>query len=113
MNRKLIGLTILIGIVLFLSAACRLVTGSVTTPSPAPEITNTLPAATQAQGTALDGKALLEERCSVCHSLGYIYNSRGTPQQWAAVVAAMKANGAMLNPQEEKILDDYLAKNFQ
>jgi cytochrome c5 len=103
MNKKLISITILLGIAILISAACRLATGAGPTVS----------TVTQAHGTAVDGKTLLEERCSVCHSLGYIYNSRGTAAQWKAVVSMMKDNGAVLSPQEEKILDDYLAKNFQ
>jgi len=135
MNKKLIGLATLLGITIFLSAACRLVTGGVSAPStatvaaslvqtnkntetpaanlppPASETASPIPA-TEAPTTAIDGKALLEDRCSVCHSLGYIYNSRGTADQWVAVVSIMISNGAVLNPQEEKILDSYLAKNF-
>jgi cytochrome c5 len=113
MNKKWLGLVILLGTALFLSAACRWVTGAGTTPSTATVAVNPLPAATQAHGNTLDGKALLEERCSVCHSLNYIYNSRGTPQQWSALVSAMIANGAVLNPQEQKILDDYLANTYK
>ena len=113
MNKKLISLTILLGIALFVSAACRLVTGTATTTSPTP-INAVAPAqpTLHAPTTSMDGKVLLEERCSVCHSLGYIYNSRGTADQWANVVSIMISNGAVLNPQEEKILDGYLAKNF-
>jgi hypothetical protein len=103
LNKKLISITILLGIAIFISAACRLVTGAVPTVS----------TVTQAHGTAMDGKTLLEERCSVCHSLSYIYGSRGTPEQWKSVVSMMKANGAVLSSQEEQILDDYLAKNYQ
>ena len=102
-NKKLIGIMILLGIVIFISAACGLTTGAVPAES----------TVTQAYGTDLDGKTLLEERCSVCHSLSYIYGSRGTPEQWKSVVSMMIANGAVLSPQEEQILDDYLAKNFQ
>lgn len=103
LNKKLISITILLGIAILISAACRLATGAEPTVS----------TVTQAHGTAVDGKTLLEERCSVCHSLSYIYGSRGTPEQWKSVVSMMKANGAVLSPQEEQILDDYLAKNFQ
>ena len=106
MNKKVFALTILLGITLFILAACRLMTGGLTTPKPTAETTATVHA------SAMDGKALLEDRCSVCHSLNYIYNSRGTPEQWKEVVSMMKANGAVLSPQEEKILDDYLGKNY-
>jgi hypothetical protein len=135
MNKKLLGLAAILGIAIFLSAACRLITGGVTIPStatvaasfvqtnkvtetplvnlpsPAPETASPF-AATEPSTTTIDGKTLLEDRCSVCHSLDYIYNSRGTADQWAAVVSIMISNGAVLNSQEEKILDSYLAKNF-
>jgi cytochrome c5 len=92
------GLTLLFIITGLLLAAC----GTASTPPPS-----------HASGTLLDGKSILEQRCNVCHSLSYITNSRGTPDQWAAVVNMMKANGAVLSPQEQKILDDYLAKTFK
>jgi cytochrome c5 len=112
-NKKLIMLTILLGLALFISTACRLVTGAASTPSTSIDAGTSAQPTLHAPATAMDGKALLEERCNVCHSLGYIYNSRGTPVQWKAVVSMMKANGAVLSSEEEKILDDYLAKNFQ
>jgi hypothetical protein len=131
MNKRLLGLATLLGIIIILSAACRLVSGSVSvsstatvdativqtnkrTESPAvklPPTASSIPASVTST-PVIDGKALLEDRCSVCHSLDYVYNSRGTPDQWAAVVSIMISNGAVLNPQEEKILDGYLAKNF-
>ena len=112
MNKKLTNLTILLGLALFISTACRLVTGAATTPATSVDSVNPAQPTLHAPATAMDGKALLEERCNVCHSLGYIYNSRGTPDQWATVVSAMVANGAVLNSQEEKALDEYLARNF-
>lgn len=62
LNKKLIGITILLGIAILISAARRLATGAVPAES----------TVTQAHGTNADGKTLLEERCSVCHSLSYI-----------------------------------------
>jgi hypothetical protein len=135
MKKRLTSLTILLGIAVFLSAACRLMTGVAATPptttmtaNPAQISTDTekpadnlLSPATEAASPALatetpaatiDGQALLQERCNVCHPLSFIYNSRGTPDQWAAVVSIMINNGAVLSAEEEKILDAYLAKNF-
>ena len=112
MNKKLIILTFLLGIALLISAACRLVAGATATPSTSTNDVIPVQPTLHAPTTVMDGKALLEERCSVCHSLGYIYNSRGTPDQWSAVVSVMISNGAVLNPLEEKVLDNYLAKNF-
>ena len=129
MNKRLTSLAILLGIAAFLSAACRLATGTAATlptatitASPAKTSTDTeTPAANSASPAApaietpvaaIDGQTLLQERCNVCHPLSFIYNSRGTPDQWAQVVSIMINNGAVLSPQEEKTLDAYLAKNF-
>jgi cytochrome c5 len=112
MNKKLVSLTFLLGLALFISTACRLVTGSATTPSTSIDAATPAQPTSHAPATSMDGKALLEERCNACHSLSYINNSRGTPDQWAAVVSAMVANGAVLNSQEEKALVEYLATNF-
>jgi cytochrome c5 len=67
---------------------------------------------TPAASATLDGKALLEQRCNVCHSLDYIYQSRGTPDQWAMLVQQMIANGAQLNSKEEKVLVQYLGQTY-
>jgi hypothetical protein len=75
--------------------------------------TTATPPHSHTQGALLDGKTLLEQRCNDCHPLSYITNARGTPEQWAEVVDMMKANGAVLSPQEQNILDDYLAKTYQ
>ena len=135
MNRGLTSLTILLGVAVILSAACRLETGAAATPpaatvtaspaqistgtetpatnlaSPVTEAAGPAPA-TETPAAAIDGQTLLQERCNVCHPLSFITSSRGTPDQWAAVVSIMINNGAVLSPEEEKILDAYLAKNF-
>jgi cytochrome c5 len=67
---------------------------------------------TPATAATLDGKTLLEQRCNACHSLEYIYRSRGTPDQWAMLVQQMVANGAQLNQQEEKVLAQYLGQTY-
>ena len=106
MNRKVVVEIILLGSALFLLSACQ-------PANDLPAASNSvLGTATPVHGSTLDGKTLLEERCNVCHPLSYVYQSRGTPEQWKGVVSTMKANGAVLSPQEEQILDDYLAKNF-
>jgi len=127
MKKKWTYLIILLIIAAAVAGAYNLMTGATDSPPEATEINNTvIPPAPQrpteaaglvqatlpASTAAMDGKALMEQRCSGCHSLDFIYGSRGTPQEWAYVVSIMKANGAVLNPQEEKVLDDYLARNF-
>ena len=62
--------------------------------------------------TVADGKTLLETRCTTCHTLAKIVNAQGTAAQWQQVVDQMIQRGAVLTPDEESILVQYLAANF-
>ena len=91
---------------------------SSTTTSPPREAASPLPSETASPlppappSAGMDGKALMEDRCSVCHSLDYVYGTQASLQEWATIVSVMVNNGAVLSPEEQKILVDYLAKNF-
>jgi cytochrome c5 len=61
---------------------------------------------------ALDGRTLMQQRCSVCHGLSRITNAYGTADEWKAAVDQMIAFGAQLTPAEEQVLVDYLAKTY-
>ncbi|RPJ38293.1 MAG: hypothetical protein EHM35_04845, partial [Planctomycetaceae bacterium] len=58
----------------------------------------------------LDGAALVEERCTVCHSRERIDNADKTAEEWAATVDRMISNGAMLNDAERDAVIQYLAE---
>lgn len=60
----------------------------------------------------LDGQALMQQRCSVCHSTNRISQSSRTSDQWAALVDAMISRGAQLNSTERQMLIDYLAQTY-
>lgn len=60
----------------------------------------------------LDGKALLEQRCTVCHDISGITRLHGTSSQWAGLVDQMIRRGAKLNAQEKQTLIDYLAQTY-
>lgn len=60
----------------------------------------------------LDGKALLEERCTKCHDLTRIVSKKKTAEDWKATVERMVGKGAVLNADEQQVLIDYLTKNF-
>lgn len=60
-------------------------------------------------GAALDGNALIDERCTVCHSRERIDQAQKTPEEWAATVDRMIGNGAQLSPEERQAVIDYLA----
>ncbi|MER3481093.1 MAG: cytochrome c class I, partial [Meiothermus sp.] len=58
------------------------------------------------------GKALVEQRCSVCHGLEVITSNRLSAAEWDAVVGSMINTGAQLNDAERKVVVAYLAASF-
>jgi len=60
-------------------------------------------------GTALDGNALVNERCTVCHSRERIDQAQKTADEWAATVDRMIGHGAQLSAEERQAVIDYLA----
>ena len=71
------------------------------------------PAPTQAQpSTALDGQALLKDRCARCHDVGRVERARKTADEWKATVERMVSKGAALNSQEQEALIKYLAQTY-
>jgi cytochrome c5 len=69
------------------------------------------PVATTAPAV-VDGAALLESRCTVCHTLDRVKRGGKNKDQWAATVAQMIRNGAKLTQTEQIVLIDYLAKTY-
>jgi mono/diheme cytochrome c family protein len=59
-----------------------------------------------------DGAALLNERCTVCHSLDRVTSKKNTAAQWTQIVSRMVGKGAELTSEEQKVLVDYLAKTY-
>jgi cytochrome c5 len=83
-------------------------------PASAPTATSALPAKpTTAPAQVLDGKALMNERCTVCHSTERIQTAQKTRADWEATVARMKGNGAKLNDAETAALVDFLAATYK
>ncbi len=64
-------------------------------------------------GSTLDGQALMQQRCSVCHSLDRVTSAHKTFDQWTVTLQRMIAHGAQLNPQEEQALLAYLAATYK
>lgn len=73
------------------------------------------PSATSApsSGGSLDGQALMQQRCTVCHSTDRITSAHKTADQWKMTVDRMIGHGAQLSPQEEQTLINYLAQNYK
>lgn len=60
----------------------------------------------------LDGQALLQQRCTVCHDISGITRMHGNSQQWKGLVDQMVRRGAQLNTTEKQTLIDYLAQTY-
>lgn len=58
-----------------------------------------------------DGAALIEERCSVCHTTAQIYNADKDEAGWTATVDRMIGYGAQLNSAEREAVLQYLVGN--
>jgi mono/diheme cytochrome c family protein len=65
-----------------------------------------------AGGSSANGLALMQQRCSACHSLSRVTSVQKTAAQWKSTVDRMVNNGAQLNPAEEQTLVNYLAQNY-
>jgi cytochrome c5 len=77
-------------------------------PAPAPQQATPSPAPAQAP----DPKAILESACTTCHGLDFITDKRKDPAAWEFTVNQMISRGADLNPDEAKLVIDYLAKTY-
>jgi hypothetical protein len=65
-----------------------------------------------ANGTPLTGEQLMQERCSVCHSLDRVQSVQKTADQWKTTVDRMINHGAQLTSGEETTLVNYLAQTY-
>ncbi|MBM3146749.1 MAG: hypothetical protein FJ000_02515 [Actinobacteria bacterium] len=75
-----------------------------------PQEEPTTPAAT-ATG-ALDGAALVQDRCTQCHDLARVEGKSESPEEWTSIVDSMIARGAQLDDQERQAVIDYLSEQF-
>jgi cytochrome c5 len=61
---------------------------------------------------ALDGKALLQARCTSCHGLDQATSGHGDATQWKRQVDRMINRGAVLTADEEQAVVNYLAQTY-
>ena len=61
---------------------------------------------------ALDGKTLVEARCTVCHGLGKVESASMNQEQWKKVVENMVSKGAELSAEEQTVVIEYLATTY-
>ena len=66
----------------------------------------------EATPVTLDGKSLLEERCTECHDLGRVERARKTEEEWKATVERMVGKGAQLDQAEQALVIKYLTETF-
>jgi len=59
------------------------------------------------------GKAIVLEKCTVCHDLSRVRQHLATPEEWADTLGAMENEGLMLNDEEFATVLKYLARNFR
>jgi len=64
------------------------------------------------QTSSINGKKLLDTRCTVCHSTVRITQKKGTYDEWEQIVSNMISRGAVLSEEEKTILVQYLADNY-
>jgi len=62
--------------------------------------------------SSLDGAAILEQRCTVCHSLDRVEMRKQTYEQWENTVDLMMKKGAFVLDTELEILLQFLADNY-
>jgi mono/diheme cytochrome c family protein len=58
------------------------------------------------------GLAIINEKCSVCHTTASVFSQHRSPDDWAATVQLMVDRGADLSPDETNVVIGYLAENF-
>ncbi len=61
-----------------------------------------------AEGTP-DIATLIDDRCTMCHTVDRIESEKGDAEDWTEIVDEMIGKGAKLNDEERAALIDYLA----
>ena len=107
---NIMALLVALGLVVMVAlAACG---SSPTQIPPAATDPTSPPTLAPTAAPAVDGAALLETRCSVCHTTDRAKNSRLTGDQWDQIVTLMMSKGAQLTDAEKMVLVDYLTKTY-
>jgi mono/diheme cytochrome c family protein len=70
------------------------------------------PAAAIPAPPAGPGLAIINAKCSACHTTATVFSQHRSPDDWAATVQLMVDRGADLSPDESSVVIGYLAQNF-
>lgn len=81
-------------------------------PQPAKTQSTEVAAPVTTETPAIDGAALLETRCSGCHSADRARKAKKTREGWDKTVSSMIRKGAALTDAEKTVLVDYLSENY-
>lgn len=102
----LLGLALLAG-----AAGCSSGTEEPTTP-PASEQPPATGGAPEGEGPAPqatdEGRQLVEEKCSRCHSLDRVEQAQKAGDEWGATVDRMIGNGLQVTDEEQQAIVEYL-----
>jgi mono/diheme cytochrome c family protein len=80
---------------------------------PPPTLAKPVGSTTEVQPAAnSDGAALLDQRCSACHSPDRAKQAPRSKSDWEKTVTRMIGKGAQLNDAEKQTLVDYLAQTY-
>jgi uncharacterized membrane protein len=93
--------------ILFLTLIVLLVTACSGGETP---VDTSAPAAGDSSTTTGDDqtKALIEERCSSCHSTTIVYNANFDESRWSDVIDQMIQKGAVLSDSEKALVIEWL-----
>ena len=59
-----------------------------------------------------EGKKLIEERCTTCHTLKPVVDLKQSQREWKELVVKMVGFGAQLDDKEVDVATEYLTKHF-
>ena len=59
-----------------------------------------------------EGKKLVEERCTTCHTLKPVVDLKQSQREWKELVVKMVGFGAQLDDKEVDVATEYLTKHF-
>jgi competence ComEA-like helix-hairpin-helix protein len=88
-------------VTLFFALALGSASGQTTPPPPGPPV---MPAGA--------GKAIVQEKCVVCHALTVVTSKHSSRKEWDQVVNQMVSRGADLTDEEIDTVIEYLSKNY-
>lgn len=104
--------------------AAGIVIGSVATSLPgrkqqtASETTRTLATpekattTTKAASVLANGETILQGKCTICHDLEKVQNSRKSESEWSATIDRMVSKGTQVSAEEKEVLVKFLTQNY-